>query len=239
MGRGLTVMSSESFTPVIDPKVWEMFPDFFISSIVVQGASNASSAAISDVEFSDKPEKELIDAHLQSWADAYREFGEKHKKTPSSAYALIKRYEKTGELPVINPIVDLYNRISIEYGIPAGGEDIDLYKGVPLLKVSDGTEPFETTKSGEIIIEKPREGEVIWRDDIGVTCRRWNWRQGPRTRIGDTTRNFWFVLEALPPLDADVVKSATLALITGIREISPEAECTAKLIRKDGEEVFL
>jgi len=194
-------MSSESFTPVIDPKVWDMFPDFFISSIVVQGASNASPAAISDVEFSDKPEKELIDAHLQSWADAYREFGEKHKKTPSSAYALIKRYEKTGELPVINPIVDLYNRISIEYGIPAGGEDLDLYKGVPLLKVSDGTEPFETTKSGEVIIENPREGEVIWRDDIGVTCRRWNWRQGPRTRIGDTTSNFWFVLEALPPFD--------------------------------------
>ena len=232
-------MSSENFTPIIDPKVWEMFPNFFISSIVVRGAQNRASSAELMSEFSNKPEKELIDAHLQSWADAYREFGEKHKKTPSSAYALIKRYEKTGELPVINPIVDLYNRISIEYGIPAGGEDIDLYQGVPTLKVSDGTEPFETTKSGEIITENPREGEIIWRDDVGVTCRRWNWRQGPRTRIDETTNNFWFVLEALPPFEFDVVRSATMELVEGIRVTSPDAECSAKLIWKDGKEEFL
>lgn len=232
-------MSSENFTPIIDPKVWEMFPGFFISSIVVRGAQNRASSAELMSEFSNKPEKELIDAHLQSWADAYREFGEKHKKTPSSAYALIKRYEKTGELPVINPIVDLYNRISIQYGIPAGGEDIDLYQGVPTLKVSDGTEPFETTKSGEIITENPREGEIIWRDDVGVTCRRWNWRQGPRTRIDETTNNFWFVLEALPPFEFDVVRSATMELVEGIRATSPDAECSAKLIWKDGKEEIL
>ena len=224
-------MTSTDFTPIIDPKIWEMFPDFFISSVVIRGAMNSAAA---DMDFSDKPEKALIDAHLQSWAEAYRETGEKHKKTPSSAYALIKRYEKTGELPVINPIVDLYNRISIEYGIPAGGEDIDKYQGVPTLKVSDGTDPFETTKSGEVITENPREGEIIWRDEIGVTCRRWNWRQGPRTRIDETTKNFWFVLEALPPFDETVVKAATMALVEGIRKDNPNAECSAKLMMKDG-----
>ena len=226
-------MTSENFTPIIDSKIWEMFPDFFISSIVVRGASNS---AASDAEFADTPEKEKIDAHLQSWADAYREFGEKHKKTPSSAYALIKRYEKTGELPVINPVVDLYNRISIDFGIPAGGEDIDKYQGVPKLIVSDGTDPFETTKSGEAITEHPREGEIIWRDDIGVTCRRWNWRQGPRTRIDETTKNFWFVLEALPPFDADIVRAATRALVEGIRATNPDAVCSAKVISKEGGE---
>ena len=224
-------MTSTDFTPIIDPKIWEMFPDFFISSVVIRGAVNSAAA---DMDFSDKPEKALIDAHLQSWVDAYRETGEKHKKTPSSAYALIKRYEKTGELPVINPIVDLYNRISIEYGIPAGGEDIDKYQGVPTLKVSDGTDPFETTKSGEVITEHPRAGEIIWRDEKGVTCRRWNWRQGPRTRIDETTKNFWFVLEALPPFDETVVKAATMALVEGIRKNHPNAECSAKLIMKDG-----
>ncbi len=232
----MSEMQLANFSPIIDKQVWEMFPNFFISSIVVKGASNNFEGQVADIEFSDKPEKELIDAHLQSWADAYREFGEKHKKTPSSAYALIKRYDKTGELPVINPIVDLYNRISIEYGIPAGGEDIDRYQGSPRLIVSDGTDPFETTKSGEVITEHPREGEIIWRDDVGVTCRRWNWRQGPRTRIDETTNNFWFVLEALPPFDADIVKSATTALIEGIQKMSPDAKCSATLINKQSEE---
>lgn len=229
-------MTSTDFTPIIDPKIFEMFPDFFISSIVVRGASNTGETI---ADFTNKPEKELIDAHLQSWADAYRKFGEKHKKTPSSAYALIKRYEKTGELPVINPIVDLYNRISIDFGIPAGGEDIDKYQGMPRLIVSDGTDPFKTTKSGEAITENPREGEIIWRDDIGVTCRRWNWRQDPRTRINEASTNFWFVLEALPPFDADVVKAATLALVEGIRKTNPNAQCSAKLIKKDGEQQLL
>jgi DNA/RNA-binding domain of Phe-tRNA-synthetase-like protein len=32
-------------------------------------------------------------------------------------------------------------------------------------------------------MEHPEPGEVIWRDDDGVTCRCWNWRQCVRTRI--------------------------------------------------------
>jgi DNA/RNA-binding domain of Phe-tRNA-synthetase-like protein len=32
-------------------------------------------------------------------------------------------------------------------------------------------------------MDQPEPGEVIWRDDDGVTCRCWNWRQCVRTRI--------------------------------------------------------
>lgn len=227
-------MSAEIFLPKIDEGIWEMFPDFFITSVVMRGADNKTASGELIFEFSDQPEKTLIDAHLLAWADAYRAFGEKHKKTPSSAYALIKRYEKTGELPVINPIVDLYNRISVEYGIPAGGEDIDLYQGMPTLKISDGTEPFETSKSGEMVIENPREGEIIWCDDVGVTCRRWNWRQGPRTRISEDTKNFWFVFEALPPFDFETVKNATNAFIKAANILYPSAKFSSQLISKDG-----
>jgi len=35
-----------------------------------------------------------------------------------------------------------------------------------------------------------------------VTCRRWNWRQGRRTRLTEASRNAYFILEALsPPFD--------------------------------------
>jgi DNA/RNA-binding domain of Phe-tRNA-synthetase-like protein len=227
---------TETFIPKIAPQIWEHFPDFFIASIVMrQGENNSPVTSLTD-EYPDKPDKSLIEEHLQSWAEAYRILGEKHKKTPSSAYALIKRYEKTGEMPVINPVVDLYNRISVEFGIPAGGEDIDRYTGIPFLKISDGTEPFETSKSGEMVTEHPRLGEVVWCDDLGVTCRRWNWRQGPRTRIDEHTSNFWFVLEALPPFDKDIVKNATLALIEDAKKLCPQAVFTAKLISKNGEQ---
>ncbi len=229
-------MMNESFVPKVDAKIWEMFPNYILSSIVMLGGENKTTADASLVEFKNKPEQVTIDGHLQAWADAFKEFGEKHKKTPSSAYALIKRFEKTGEMPVINPIVDLYNLLSVEFGIPVGGEDIDRYTGSPELKLSDGTEPFETMRSGECVVENPRLGEIVWCDEVGVTCRRWNWRQGSRTRIDETSQNFWFVLEALPPFDPDMLRNATAAFVESARIIAPGAEFSAKLISKDGEE---
>jgi hypothetical protein len=39
-----------------------------------------------------------------------------------------------------------------------------------------GEEPFDAVANGETVAEYPEAGEVVWRDDAGVTCRRWNWR---------------------------------------------------------------
>lgn len=43
--------------------------------------------------------------------------------------------------------------------------------------------PLTQAQVSEPAVEHPRPGEVIWRDDAGVTCRQWNWRQCTRTRI--------------------------------------------------------
>ncbi|MER8772928.1 hypothetical protein NKH63_30220 [Mesorhizobium sp. M0960] len=51
-----------------------------------------------------------------------------------------------------------------------------------------------------MVTEHPEPGEVIWCDDAGVTCRRWNWRQGRRTMVTVDTRAMWLVLEALGPM---------------------------------------
>lgn len=66
--------------------------------------------------------------------------------------------------------------------------------------MATGTEPFDTVKEGEIAVEYPSQGEVIWRDDAGVTCRRWNWRQGVRTRLDVEAQHMWFILESLPQM---------------------------------------
>ncbi|WP_410954952.1 phenylalanine--tRNA ligase beta subunit-related protein, partial [Pseudomonas aeruginosa] len=63
-----------------------------------------------------------------------------------------------------------------------------------------GQESFDTTANGEAVIEHPEIGEVIWCDDAGVTCRRWNWRRGRRTGLTDTTRTALFILDALAPV---------------------------------------
>jgi DNA/RNA-binding domain of Phe-tRNA-synthetase-like protein len=51
-------------------------------------------------------------------------FGAKPQRTPCSAEALRKRVLKDGSMPAIDPIVDLYNAISLRYAIPVGGENL-------------------------------------------------------------------------------------------------------------------
>ena len=88
-------------------------------------------------------------AHLQAWADVFRQFGAKPQRTPCSAEALRRRVLRDGNLPSIDPVVDLYNAISLEYAIPVGGENAEAYVGSPRLVVADGSEPFDTTKEGQ------------------------------------------------------------------------------------------
>jgi DNA/RNA-binding domain of Phe-tRNA-synthetase-like protein len=62
-----------------------------------------------------------------------------------------------------------------------------------------GDEPFDGGA------EHPRPREVVWVDHVGVTCRRWNWRQGARTRLTDATTRAYFLFDALPVFsDADL-----------------------------------
>lgn len=124
-------------------------------------------------------------------------FGAKPNRTPCSAQALRKRVLKDGIISSINPVVDLYSPVGLKYPIAVGGENNDSYVGRPLLTVADGKARFETPNNGEGAVENPAPGEVIWRDGAGVTCRRWNWPQGTRNRLGTTDRRMWFVLERL------------------------------------------
>ncbi|MFF5234233.1 B3/4 domain-containing protein [Dactylosporangium sp. NPDC000521] len=147
-----------------------------------------------------------LDAPLQAWRDVYRAFGAKPQRTPCSAEALRKRAAR-GDVPVIDRIVDAYNAVSIRFAVPIGGEDRAALVGTERLVLAAGDEPFDTVKEGAPVVETPEPGEVIWRDDLGVTCRRWNWRQGRRTAITAATTSAVFLLEGL---DTDLAPAAEM-----------------------------
>lgn len=170
------------------------------------------------------------EAHLSAWADVFRKFGAKPQRTPCSAEALRKRVLREGNLPSIDPVVDLYNAISIQYAIPVGGENIAAYVGMPRLTVADGTELFDVIKDGQLAQESPEPGEIIWRDDKGVTCRRWNWRQGVRTRLGSDDKKMWFILESLPAMPLNKLYDAGERLTEGLARMMPGAIIEQTLI---------
>ncbi|MEZ5774676.1 MAG: phenylalanine--tRNA ligase beta subunit-related protein [Hyphomicrobiaceae bacterium] len=151
-------------------------------------------------------------------------------RTPSSAEALRKRVERGARPPGINAVVDLYNAVSIAYALPVGGEDIDAYAGSPRLTIAKGDEPFQTDQGRRTGDRASGSGEVVWLDDLGVTCRRWNWRQGPRTRITLDTRSMWFVLERLEPMPVTRLHEAGEMLKGSLRRLAPGIEIEIQLI---------
>ena len=156
---------------------------------------------------------------IAAWRAAMAAFGCKPSRYPCSAEALLKRVARGDGLPAINRLVDLYNAVSVAYALPLGGEDADRVRGDVVLTPAVGDEGFDGG-------DPPAPGEIVWRDDLGVTCRAWNWRQGVRTRITETSVHVYFLLEAIEQegalalgeaaeelrarLDADRVKTVEL-----------------------------
>jgi DNA/RNA-binding domain of Phe-tRNA-synthetase-like protein len=166
--------------------------------------------------------------HIAEWMAAYAAFGAKPKRTSPSVLALIKR--ASGGLPRIDPLTDLYNAISVAHVLPIGGEDLAAYVSAPRLEVAQGGEPFDTIESGQPAMDAALPGEVIWRDDQGVTCRRWNWRQCVRTRITRETRTALFLLEALGAMPDDDLLAAGAELSNGLRRLSPGVVLDQRLV---------
>ena len=225
----------QTVQPSIDPAVAELAPGFRALSITVQAADithpDVATAALTHAcQAMATNDVAWAEAHLEAWAETFRKFGAKPQRTPCSASALRKRVQRDGKLPSIDPVVDLYNAISIQYAIPVGGENIAAYVGAPRLAVADGTELFDTMKEGEPAHESPEKGEVVWRDEHGVTCRRWNWRQGVRTRLGAEARQMWFILESLPPMPLDALHAAGDQLIRYLQRMMPGAVIEQHLI---------
>jgi DNA/RNA-binding domain of Phe-tRNA-synthetase-like protein len=215
-------------TPSIDPRLAGIAPGFRALSIVVEAApiadpSVATAALVKacpQVVHDDHP---WSDAHLAAWDEVFKAFGAKPKRTPCSATALRKRVLKEGDLPSLDPVVDIYNAISLRYAIPVGGENLAAYCGTPFLTLASGDEPFDTLKEGQSVVEYPDAGEVIWRDDTGVTCRRWNWRQGVRTRLDSHAQRMWFILESLPAMPLTALEKAGDDLVSKLQQLMPGA----------------
>jgi len=166
------------------------------------------------------------DPHMAAWREIYTAFGSKPSRTRNSAEALAKRALSDAGLPRINLLVDLYNAISVAHLIPVGGEDTDRIRGGMRLVRATGNEDFVTVAGGEEVVEHPDAGEVVWRDEAGVTCRRWNWRQGPRTRLTEDTVAGIFLLESLAPMPVAEVERAGAELAELLEKFSPGARIT-------------
>ncbi len=138
--------------------------------------------------------KRWVDFYRSVLADVDDKKGDLKSIMPAHI-SLIMRVLEGKELPNINPLVNFYNTISIEYEIPIGVEDLDNYYDNAELTLSDGGEEFWAIgdKKAQIV----NKNEIVWRDGVGVTCRMWNWRQSDRTKVTNKSRNVIFYIDEI------------------------------------------
>jgi DNA/RNA-binding domain of Phe-tRNA-synthetase-like protein len=219
----------------IEAEVTKLRPDYTALLIVAEGLQPGPSDAASDALLRDAETAALAVlagrlpvelAPVAAWRDAYQAFGARPKRTRPSVEALLRRVD--AGLPRIDRLTDIYNAMSVRHLLPVGGEDLDAYAGPARLVRAAGDEPFDTNRDGGPVTEQPEPGEVIWRDDAGVTCRCWNWRQCVRTRITHSTVRALFILDGLAALGADGLQAAGDDLAGQLTASNPGVKLTSR-----------
>ncbi|MDD6370179.1 phenylalanine--tRNA ligase beta subunit-related protein [Galactobacillus timonensis] len=193
---------------IVDDAFWKIFPDARIAVLSLKDVDE--TARLSDEEMKeiaallDKANKEAVkyvpnetisdNPVVQVWRQAYQKFPTK-KGARCALENLLKRVLHGNPVGSIVPSVDLTNAVSLKYAFPIGVENMDAFAGDLHLGVMDGTEDF--LPIGEAVPEPPLKGEVAYRDDAGVVCRCWNWRDGQRTQVNDDTTNEFVAMECV------------------------------------------
>jgi DNA/RNA-binding domain of Phe-tRNA-synthetase-like protein len=221
----------------VDAAVFALRPDYRAMLLAVDGlvpgpGNDASDALLQAAEAAagkalrERPAEQL--PHPAAWREAYRAFGAKPQRTRSSLEALLRR--AASGLPRVNRLTDIYNAVSVLHQVPVGGEDLTRSVGAPRLVRATGDEPFDTMADGVCVVEHPDPGEVVWCDDAGVTCRRWNWRQARRTQLTEDTTAALFILDALDPMSDGALHAAAGDLTASLARLGSDVRVARRLM---------
>lgn len=224
---------------IVENSFWDKFPDAKIGIIICKDLDNSNreseyyEALLSDAileaqkhiknpEFSDN---EVI----KLWREAFRKFKSK-KGARSSIESLLKRVQNGTGIRNINPLVDIYNSISLRYGLPCGGEDIETFAGDVKLKEAKGNESFVPVGAEES--DHPYRGEIIYSDDEGAICRCLNWRESQRTMLTEHTKKAFMCMESIS-IEHEIILEEALNELSELIEIKLGAKTEIFILNKN------
>ena len=85
---------------------------------------------------------------IDQWRKAYQQF-KKKKGARASVEALLKRANQGRTFEPINPLVDVYNSVSLTFGVPVGTYDRDKIAGDMHRGIEKGGEAFDSVGDGK------------------------------------------------------------------------------------------
>jgi DNA/RNA-binding domain of Phe-tRNA-synthetase-like protein len=188
----------------IQKELFDILPDLTIGMVMAMGVDNTRSSreietllsqAIEEMKRSFIVDKAQEHPRIKPWRTAFSKLSISGSKFPSSIESMAKRILRGDPFPRINPLVDLYNSVSLRYLVPMGGHDLNTIKGNIYLKFAEGWEPFTPMGGGETMIVP--KGELVYRDDQEVLTRNWVWRQCEKDKATEKTKNIFIPIDVL------------------------------------------
>jgi DNA/RNA-binding domain of Phe-tRNA-synthetase-like protein len=209
----------------IQKELFHILPDLTIGMVVATGVDNTRSSkeietllsqAIEEVKNNFVVDKAQEHPNIKPWRAAFSKLSISGSKFPSSIESMAKRILKGDPFPRINPLVDLYNSVSLKFLVPMGGHDLDTLKGNIYLKFAEGWEPFTPMGGGETMTVP--KGELVYRDDQEVLTRNWVWRQCEKDKATEETKNIFIPIDVL----GDVGRGCAEEIIRKLSDLIPK-----------------
>lgn len=217
---------------IVDESVFEVFPDYCLGVVVAKGIDNESHRLKVDNMLNEEIEKFLEKyksvnireiQNIKAYREAFTMLGMNPNKYMCSIEAISKRVQKNSVLPVINPIVNIGNALSLKYILPVGAHDIDRLDSDIKIRFSTDNDYFKPM--GENEKEQMPEGELIYVSGNTVKTRRWIWRQSDDGKITSETKCVFFPIDGFENVNGDQVLKARDELVAIIKE---EYNCEVK-----------
>ena len=196
----------------VDPAIFSLFPNLRIVTALIEGIDNATANECVNrfwrTSWESASNLGLPNAqthpHVAAWRAAMRAAGVHHKDHPSSIEAILRRALRGGEAFSINPLVDLYNGVSLRHVVPAGAFDLDDLPGDLELRPSRSDDRFQALDAAAI--EPVAPGEVSYVSGGEIVTRHFVWRQSKVGLVRDATQRAFFVSEMLDTIGDDVAE---------------------------------
>jgi DNA/RNA-binding domain of Phe-tRNA-synthetase-like protein len=188
----------------IQKELFGILPDLTIGMVVARDVDNTHPSkeiddlltqAVEGVKKNFIGDKAQEHPRIKPWRTAFSKLGISGSKFPSSIESMARRILKGDPFPKINPLVDLYNTVSLRFLVPMGGHDLDTIEGNIHLRFAEGWEPFTPMGGGETLAVP--KGELVYRDDREVLTRNWVWRQCEKDKATEKTKNIFIPIDVL------------------------------------------
>lgn len=209
-------MQDDRFNFVVAPDITGL--GIRVSGFLVDGIKNDAyspdfssyrKGLLEELKITKDPDLIGQDPVIRGYQLLHQKIGISKKFVPSPE-SLIKFLFKYGDMPAINPLVDIYNCVSLETGLSIGAHDLDKVQGRINFRLAGGSERFVPLGRGKM--EKIKAGEYCYIDDSDEVLCRLECRQSDKTKIDGETRRCFVIVQGHELTSAEYVLTTSRRL---------------------------